>query len=50
MKLLRKFSLGIKKCVDSLASKSETSENVLPFVSFGLCIYIQYFFDAARKL
>lgn len=43
------------KNIDSSISTSDTSENLFllvfisSFVSFGVYIYIQYFFDAARN-
>ena len=41
--------------MDALTPTSETSENVLfftfipSFISFGIRIYVQYFFDAPRN-
>ena len=43
------FSTLHKKDTDSVTSASETSENVFVFVSFGVYIYVQYFFEAVRN-
>ena len=48
------FSFALKKHTDSATSTSETSENVfvfvfISFVSFRVCIYLQYFFEAVRN-
>ena len=48
------FSFALKKHTDSATSTSETSENVfvfvfISFVSFRVCIYLQYFFEAVRS-
>ena len=51
-----KFKINIRKRMDSLSSTLETSENIflfafIPlFVSFEICICVQYFFDAVMKL
>ena len=56
--LRRDFKSSLKRPQDFPTSLSETSENVcllifisviLWFVSFGVCIYIHYFFDVVRN-
>ena len=54
-KIVEEFLLHIK-IQDLLTSKSETSENANLFVifiyrlaSFGVCIYIKYFFDVEKN-
>ena len=51
----RKFLTLLQKNMDSSTSTSEANENVFSFifkssfVSFGVCIYVQYFCNAGRN-